>query len=101
LDAPARRKYSSLAAWSGSFRSIGWTTSAILLVEVLMRHGSLDRAGTSTMAAVASFFFIPRAQPNGTISTLHAVGWTLNYEMLFYCLFAAVVGLPRATRWSS
>jgi exopolysaccharide production protein ExoZ len=62
-----------------------------------MRHGSLDRAGTSTMAAVASFFFIPRAQPNGTISTLHAVGWTLNYEMLFYCLFAAVVGLPRAT----
>jgi exopolysaccharide production protein ExoZ len=72
-----------------------WATSAVLLIEILLRYGNLDAAGTSTMAAVASFFFIPWAQPDGSISPLHAVGWTLNFEMLFYCLFAAVVVLPK------
>jgi peptidoglycan/LPS O-acetylase OafA/YrhL len=57
-----------------------WATSAVLLIEILLRYGNLDAAGTSTMAAVASFFFIPWAQPDGSISPLHAVGWTLNFE---------------------
>jgi exopolysaccharide production protein ExoZ len=42
-----------------------------------------------------SLFFLPFAQPNGAINPVHGVGWTLNYEMFFYVIFAAAIFLPR------
>ena len=34
-----------------------------------------------------SYFFIPDRSPIGLILPLYSVGWTLNFEMLFYLLF--------------
>jgi len=43
-----------------------------------------------------SLFFVPFAKSNGNIHPLLYLGWTLNYEMLFYGLFAlALVLAPR------
>jgi len=42
---------------------------------------------------IASAFFIPYRAPSGQIAPLYSPGWTLNYEMMFYVIFA--VGL----RW--
>lgn len=43
-----------------------------------------------------SLFFIPHPSPdNGTPWPLLAPGWTLNYEMFFYAVFAATLLLPR------
>jgi peptidoglycan/LPS O-acetylase OafA/YrhL len=49
----------------------------------------------------ASLFFIPVKAPWGLIQPVLPVGWTLNFEMLFYLVFAAAIalGLPRI-RWS-
>ena len=44
---------------------------------------------------VGSFLFIPTTRPDGGITPALSVGWTLNYEMLFYLLFAGAVLLPR------
>jgi exopolysaccharide production protein ExoZ len=43
---------------------------------------------------IASFFFLPIAVPAGQVMRplLH-VGWTLNYEMLFYAMFCCVMVL--------
>ena len=35
-----------------------------------------------------SYFFIPVARPSGDINPVVGQGWTLNYEMLFYVIFA-------------
>lgn len=44
---------------------------------------------------VASLFFIPSEDPQGEIWPLVVVGWTLNYEMFFYFLFALGLWLRR------
>jgi exopolysaccharide production protein ExoZ len=42
---------------------------------------------------VASLLFIPYRDPNGEIASLVQAGWTLNFEMFFYLLFAAALAL--------
>ncbi|GGB07503.1 acyltransferase [Brucella endophytica] len=44
---------------------------------------------------VTSLFFIPFENPQGKIWPLVVVGWTLNYEMFFYVLFALGLWLRR------
>ena len=46
-----------------------------------------------------SMFFIPAQNPAGYgVYPLLDVGWTLNFEMLFYCLFAVALLVPEAYR---
>lgn len=43
-----------------------------------------------------SLFFVPFVKSNGNVHPLLYLGWTLNYEMLFYALFAfALVVAPK------
>jgi peptidoglycan/LPS O-acetylase OafA/YrhL len=43
-----------------------------------------------------SLFFVPFVKSNGNVHPLLYLGWTLNYEMLFYAVFAlALVLAPR------
>lgn len=54
----------------------------VLLIPALTLHSAFDPFHT-----VASYLFIHARDEIGDISPLHAVGWTLNYEMFFYLLF--------------
>jgi exopolysaccharide production protein ExoZ len=45
-----------------------------------------------------SLFFVPHADPTGLIAPLVVPGWTLNYEMFFYILFAATLLAPARAR---
>jgi exopolysaccharide production protein ExoZ len=40
---------------------------------------------------LASFLFVPSFNERGLLQPILGVGWTLNYEMLFYICFAAVL----------
>ena len=44
---------------------------------------------------IGSYFFLPLPNAAGQTLPILAPGWTLNYEMLFYALFAAAMVLPR------
>jgi len=68
-----------------------WATTAVLLVEMLWKYRGLAAAHDSVAYVVASFLFVPYPGPDGTVSPLHGVGWTLNYEMFFYAIFAAAL----------
>jgi len=69
---------------------------AVLLVNAdLMQSGTLDWGHV-----VKSFLFIPDVHPVklNSMEPLIFAGWTLNYEMMFYLIFAATLFLPARFR---
>jgi exopolysaccharide production protein ExoZ len=46
-------------------------------------------------ALFASYLFIPYRAASGHITPIYGVGWTLNFEMYFYVLFAVTIFLRR------
>jgi exopolysaccharide production protein ExoZ len=44
---------------------------------------------------LASYLYIPWRSPDGYVEPVVGQGWTLNYEMAFYLLFATTLLLPR------
>jgi exopolysaccharide production protein ExoZ len=71
-----------------------WVFSLAMLAAVLVLSDQLNSAEFEITNAVASFLFLPSAAPDGQIHPLLEVGWTLNYEMFFYALFAIALLLP-------
>lgn len=63
---------------------------AMSLVPGLMRNFQFDAA-----QLVQSLLFIPYRNPDGQIWPLLIPGWTLNFEMFFYVLFAVGLALRR------
>ena len=51
--------------------------------------------GVETKTLAASLLFIPVSSRDGSIHTVLAPGWTLNFEMFFYIVFATGLVLPR------
>lgn len=51
--------------------------------------------GVEPKTLVASVLFVPVRSDGGSIHTVLASGWTLNFEMFFYIVFAAGLMLPR------
>lgn len=47
---------------------------------------------------VKSLLFVPFEKTPGRIYPIYYLGWTLNYEMFFYALFAASLFLPKRIR---
>ena len=67
---------------------------AAIMVPMLFPRLVLDLGHT-----VASLLFIPMLSPsNGKIWPVLVPGWSLNYEMFFYVLFALALFLPKR-RW--
>jgi exopolysaccharide production protein ExoZ len=72
---------------------IYWLATA-LEVALRLRHG----AGLDAHKLICSLFFIPVAVEPGPMAAMRptlGVGWTLNYEMMFYAAFASVLLLSR------
>jgi exopolysaccharide production protein ExoZ len=58
-----------------------------------LRHGGVDAS-----KLICSLLFIPVAVEPGPMAAMRptlGVGWTLNYEMMFYACFGLVLFLPR------
>ncbi|WP_448952427.1 acyltransferase family protein [Labrys neptuniae] len=65
------------------------TTTLVFLACVLgMRPNGLGSDDGNAEQYVLSLLFIPFTRQSADIFPLVAVGWTLNYEMLFYLIFA-------------
>ena len=67
----------------------------LALVAVLLVAPSLFRSTVLTPVSVfQSLLFIPHFSPShpGKIWPILVPGWTLNYEMFFYCIFALSLG---------
>ena len=72
-----------------------WATTLVLIGYVYVAHRLFPPPFISTEGVLASFVFWPYPQLNGIMGQVHALGWTLNYEMFFYAVFALAIVLPR------
>jgi len=79
-----------------------WLATTLVLLMTLIGKGPGGVPSVTYLAS--SYFFIPDASygsVDGIAFPLLSLGWTLNYEMLFYALFSLFLFLPRpsAVRW--
>jgi peptidoglycan/LPS O-acetylase OafA/YrhL len=72
-----------------------WAATTLFLVVSITVPASLSQAGFGLADVVMSYGFLPASRPDGTIQPIYSLGWTLNYEMFFYVVFAACIVLPR------
>ncbi|WOS66513.1 acyltransferase family protein [Sinorhizobium fredii] len=76
---------------------IYWFATAVMIAGALA--GLFPNLVLTLDHVLASLFFIPvRSSSSGEIWPLLVQGWTLNFEMLFYAVFAASLLLPRHWR---
>jgi exopolysaccharide production protein ExoZ len=67
-----------------------WLFTALIAASALIL--SLYRPVTTTGAGIIkSFLFIPYRDGGGNMTPVLPIGWTLNYEMLFYALFTGLL----------
>jgi exopolysaccharide production protein ExoZ len=72
-----------------------WIFTALMVVASIVFRNSVAHTDIAPAYLAASLFFIPMANTAGQIQPVLLLGWTLNYEMLFYGIFAAAMLLPK------
>lgn len=76
-----------------------WFYTLLLVGGALAIPSLLRWAVLSPELVLKSLFFVPAFHPvNGNVQPLVSIGWTLQYEMFFYLLFAVCVGRSLGTR---
>ena len=70
-------------------------TTATLAVAFAAPRLLNDPISGGWPAVVASYLFVPWPRQDGAMQPLFRLGWTLNYEMLFYALFAPFLLMTR------
>ncbi|MEB2845435.1 acyltransferase family protein [Endobacterium cereale] len=73
-----------------------WIFSTLMLVSILAAGSLINNNGLDIRHIIASYAFIPWPRTDGELFPLLSLGWTLNYEMLFYAIFALALCLRRA-----
>jgi peptidoglycan/LPS O-acetylase OafA/YrhL len=71
-----------------------WLLTTVLLVGGIAAPALLNAPLGDAFHVVASYLFIPDPRGAGEMRPVIALGWTLNYEMLFYVMFAIAMLLP-------
>ena len=73
-----------------------WIATTLTVLVAILRPGMLsDALGSDWRMILASYLFIPWPHSDGAIQPVFRLGWTLNYEMLFYAVFAPFLTLSR------
>jgi peptidoglycan/LPS O-acetylase OafA/YrhL len=71
---------------------IYWLGTTIIALATLPAF----EAARTVPFALASYAFVPWPHPDGRgLFPVLSLGWTLNYEMMFYCVFALALKFPR------
>ncbi|MBI3704408.1 MAG: acyltransferase [Rhizobiales bacterium] len=71
-----------------------WLITAGLILVYFIAPRALNVPIEGWRSIVESFLFIPGMRANGEMRPIMALGWTLNYEMFFYVVFACCLLLP-------
>lgn len=74
-----------------------WVATLLTIVAAMVIPWGYPGINLSPESIASSFFFIPHPNAVGTPVPVLVVGWTLNFEMMFYLLFA--IAMLLSTRW--
>ena len=70
-----------------------WLATTLKLVVMVLAGEFVLHARFSLLNTGLSYLFLPTRNSDGNFFPLLGVGWTLNFEMLFYLLFAVALFL--------
>jgi exopolysaccharide production protein ExoZ len=77
-----------------------WFVSTVVVAVAVVEPHVLKTTVLRPWHAVASFLFLPARHPvTGHFWPLVIPGWSLNYEMLFYVVFAISIGIGGQSRF--
>ncbi|MGI6245112.1 MAG: acyltransferase family protein [Pseudochelatococcus sp.] len=71
-----------------------WLATAAFLAIGLLLPRALNSPAPDAAEIAASFLFWPYLNGLGVAQPVFSLGWTLNYEMAFYLVFALAIALP-------
>lgn len=71
-----------------------WAATALFLAVLLASPALVNSGAPGAMQIAASYLFWPMANAANQLQPIYSLGWTLNYEMLFYALFGAALLAP-------
>lgn len=73
-----------------------WLVTSLLILAALLGSVALNQPlGDGIRYIVASYFFVPWPRPDGAMQPVFRLGWTLNFEMLFYLIVALCLPVRR------
>ncbi|MFJ5370384.1 acyltransferase family protein, partial [Bosea sp. CER48] len=75
-----------------------WAMTTLFLLVGLAVPAVLNSGAPNLTQILGSYLFWPVVSTQGLVQPVYSLGWTLNYEMLFYVLFAGGLALPM--RWT-
>jgi len=70
-----------------------WAMTSLLVVVALLSPHAISEGLESVRYVAASYLFVPMRRADGFVQPVFRLGWTLNYEMLFYAIFAVFIRL--------
>jgi len=70
-----------------------WVATTLKLAAVLAVPAAVLNAGLDPGHIVRSYLFLPSYNEHGILHPVLGVGWTLNFEMFFYVVFALAMVL--------
>lgn len=68
-----------------------WMFTLVFALIAVLQPQTVSHAEISIGHVLASLLFIPYARSDGSAYPVLALGWTLNYEILFYLAFAVML----------
>lgn len=74
-----------------------WILTVVTAIPMFL-IGLHRPVGITVARFMKSLLFIPYLDAGGNMTPVLPIGWTLNYEMAFYALFAAILLLPHRVR---
>lgn len=72
-----------------------WIATSLKLAAIISVPSMAINAGLDPWHIAKSFLFLPSFNERGVLEPVLGVGWTLNFEMFFYAVFAAALFLRR------
>lgn len=75
-----------------------WAVTLLVAGVAVLVPGAFPTLQVTGESLIKSLFFVPYSDPSGLVAPLIVPGWTLNYEMFFYVLFAVGLLAPARLR---
>ena len=78
-----------------------WLLTTLVVAVMLAAPQALQSTRFDWLNVLGSYLFFFAPGSSGRLEPVLVVGWTLNYEMLFYAVYGAALALPVAWRFGA